>query len=64
MSWSRALVRHGAKARLAVAEVLRMPVEDVAVRDRSRLSAILGTGADVDGGCHVVSPTARRRPDR
>src|ERR1700694_4255732 len=40
---------HGTKARLAVAEVLRMHVEDVAVRDRPRLCAI-GSSDGLAGG--------------
>ena len=33
-SWSRALVRHGAEARAAIAGVLELPTEDIPVRDR------------------------------
>ena len=33
-SWSKALVRHGADARVALAEVLGVPAEDIRVRDR------------------------------
>jgi hypothetical protein len=33
-SWSRALVRHGAEAREALAGVLGVPAEDIRVRDR------------------------------
>jgi hypothetical protein len=33
-SWSRALVRHGAEARAALAAVLGEPAEEIAVRDR------------------------------
>jgi hypothetical protein len=32
--WSKALVRHGADGRLALAEVLGLPAEDIRVRDR------------------------------
>ena len=31
--WSRALVRHGADARAAIAAVLEVPAEDIAVRN-------------------------------
>ena len=31
--WSRALVRHGADARLALAAVLGVPAEQIGVRD-------------------------------
>jgi hypothetical protein len=34
-SWSKALVRHGADGRLALAEVLGAPAEDIRVRDRA-----------------------------
>ena len=34
-SWSRALVRHGADARMALADVLGVPAEDVRVRERT-----------------------------
>ena len=34
-SWSRALVRHGAEAREALAGVLGVPAENVRVRDRA-----------------------------
>ena len=34
-SWSRALVRHGADAREALAAVLGVPAEDILVRHRS-----------------------------
>jgi len=33
MSWSKALVRHGADPREALAEVLGVPAEDIRVRD-------------------------------
>ena len=33
-SWSKALVRHGADARSAIAAVLGVPVEHIGVRDR------------------------------
>src|SRR5271169_4635395 len=33
--WSKALVRHGADARLALAAVLGLPAEDIRVRDRA-----------------------------
>jgi hypothetical protein len=32
-SWSKALVRHGADARLALAAVLGLPAEDIRVRE-------------------------------
>ena len=32
--WSKALVRHGAEARAAIAAVLEVPTEDILVRDR------------------------------
>jgi hypothetical protein len=32
--WSKALVRHGADARVALATVLGVPAEDIRVRDR------------------------------
>jgi hypothetical protein len=35
--WSRALVRHGADARLAIAAVLGEPTEDIVVREQTRL---------------------------
>jgi hypothetical protein len=35
--WSRALVRHGAEAREALAAVLRVPAEDVGVSDLTEL---------------------------
>ena len=34
-SWSRALVRHGAKAREAIAAVLGVPAEQIGVRDNA-----------------------------
>jgi len=36
-SWSKALVRHGAEARAAIAAVLGVPAEDIGVRDLTRL---------------------------
>jgi hypothetical protein len=33
--WSKALVRHGADARMALADVLGVPAEDVRVRERT-----------------------------
>ena len=36
-SWSKALVRHGAEARAAIAAVLGLPAEDIGVRDPTRL---------------------------
>jgi hypothetical protein len=35
MSWSKALVRHGADARLALAEVLGVAADDIRLRDRT-----------------------------
>ena len=35
--WSRALVRHGADAREAIAAVLGVPAEDIGVRDLTTL---------------------------
>jgi len=35
-SWSKALVRHGADAGLALAEVLGMPAEDIRVREGAK----------------------------
>ena len=35
--WSRALVRHGAEARAALAAVLGVPAEGIGVRDLNRL---------------------------
>jgi hypothetical protein len=35
-SWSKALVRHGSEARLALATVLGMPAEDIRVRESDR----------------------------
>ena len=32
-SWSKALVRHGADARMAIAAVLGVPAEDIGVRE-------------------------------
>jgi broad specificity phosphatase PhoE len=32
--WSKALVRHGADARLALADVLEVPADDIRLRDR------------------------------
>ena len=33
--WSKALVRHGTDARLALAAVLGLPAEDIRVRERA-----------------------------
>jgi hypothetical protein len=58
--WSKALVRHGADARTAIAAVRRGHSRE----GRRRLGAILKTGPEADGSCQFVSPAAKCRPDR
>jgi hypothetical protein len=62
--WSKALVRHGADARAAIAAVLEVPAEQIGVRDNAGLGTIPRTTPEAEGSCHVASPIARRRPDR